>query len=428
MSTLNKKIGRNLIGYGYSQIVTLAAQIVVVPFFITAWGVQQYGEWLVLTGALMFLSLMELGVAQASATRATLEAGAGDVKSVRISLDTAMAFSLASAGLVVSASSLLSWILPWSELLNLSSIPTTKAGLIFLAMSGWLASGFIVGAVAAWLKAVDKTALSAVLVAHRRAIDVLVTAISLLLDASPLQLAVALLLTSVLTMLACYAWAARCSSIGLVTLRFACWSEFRTVLQPALAYMAYPIAQTVTLQGGVQLMNHLTNASTVVAFTMARTMVRLIMQVGMVFSNAIRPEISRLLGSGNERKAAEVIIRVSALSTSLAIAGLLVVSVMGPWLIKIWSSGEVEISAAFLVLMSLHAVVNVMWYVPATYAFAMNRHTTISWSYMTTSIFMIIGWWALAGTSPIVEAALAMLAIELTTAIILLRLWHKKII
>lgn len=94
MSLLGKKINSNLLGYSYSQFVTLAAQIVVVPFFLSAWGVQQYGEWLVITGALMLLTLMELGVAQASSTQATLAAGAGNRVEVRVSLDTAMTFSV----------------------------------------------------------------------------------------------------------------------------------------------------------------------------------------------------------------------------------------------------------------------------------------------------------------------------------------------
>lgn len=427
MSILSKKIGRNLIGYSYSQVVTLAAQIVVVPFFLAAWGVHQYGEWLVVTGALMFLSIMELGVAQASATRATLAAGAGDIRAVRISLDTAMAFSVAAAGLVLVFASSLSWLLPWSELLRLSSISTTEASLIFLAMSGCLASGFIVGTVAAWLKAADKTALSAFLIAHRRAIDVIVTAIALLLAATPLQLATALLLTSVFTMLACYIWAAKYSKFGLVTLRHACWVEFSTIFHPALAYMAYPVAQTVTLQGGVQMMNYLTNASTVVAFTMARTMVRLIMQVGMVFSNAIRPEASRLLGEGNDTQAVKVILRGSVLAAGVAVIGMLGMAIAGPWLLQTWSSGKVIMTASFLSLLSLHAVVNVLWYVPATYVFAINRHTQISWCYMCISILLLLGWWLFSRLNPLVEAALAMLAVELLAAMTLLHIWLRKV-
>lgn len=418
MSIISKKIGRNLIGYGYSQIVTLAAQIVVVPFFLAAWGVQQYGEWLVITGALMFLSLMELGVAQASATRATLAAGAGDIKAVRVSLDTAMAFSLIAAVVVVTMAGLLSWLLPWSELLRLSSISNTQAGLVFLAMSGCLASGFIVGAVAAWLKAVDKTALSAFLIAHRRAIEIVATAIALMLSASPLQLAITLLLASIATMLACYAWAAKLSTIGLVNLRNACWSEFHTVFRPALAYMAYPIAQTITLQGGVQIMNHLTDAYTVVAFTMARTMARLILQVGMVFSNAIRPEVSRLMGQGNDVQAAKVIWRGTAYASGLAIVGLLGMTSLGPEIIKLWSSGKVTLSSSFLLILALHAAINVFWHVPATYMFATNKHALISWTYMLISALVLLGWWAVAAINALLEAALAMLITETLIAII----------
>ncbi|WP_139204923.1 polysaccharide biosynthesis protein [Ectopseudomonas oleovorans] len=153
-------------------------------------------------------------------------------------------------------------------------------------------------------------------------------------------------------------------------------------------------------------------------------MVRLIMQVGMVFSNAIRPEVSRLLGEGNDTQAVKVILRGSVLAAGLAVIGLLGVAIVGPWLLQIWSSGEVKLSAKFLSLLALHAMVNVLWYVPATYLFAINRHAQISWVYMCISILVFLGWWMFYGENTMLEASLVMLTIELLTAIFIIRSWR----
>ena len=70
--SLSRRFRLNVLSYGYTQLVTLAAQLVLVPFFLHAWGTGRYADWLVLTGIPSMLSLLDLGVAQASATSATL--------------------------------------------------------------------------------------------------------------------------------------------------------------------------------------------------------------------------------------------------------------------------------------------------------------------------------------------------------------------
>ncbi|EPL60516.1 polysaccharide biosynthesis protein [Stutzerimonas stutzeri B1SMN1] len=414
VSPLRKKIFRNLSGYAYSQGITLAAQILVVPFFLMAWGVQQYGEWLVLTGVPMFLALMELGVAQASATRAAHASGRQDFAAVRQSLDTAMAFSVAAALCVALLGTFLALSLPWANLLDLIDIDADSARSVFICMSFYLAGNFLAGPVSAWLKAIDRTALSAFWMANRRAAEVAVTVVTLCLGAGPVELAASLMLTSFLTVVLCYLIALRQSTVGAMTLRHASLQEIRTVFWPAVSFMAQPLAQIVTLQGGVQLLNILAGGAAVAAFSMARTMVRLLMQVGAVFNNAMRPEVSRLLGQGQARAACDVVKKGSKLASALVFAGLIGVALLGAKVLQIWSGGKVILPTEFLLLLSLHAVANVLWFVSSTLLFAQNRHSIISWSYMSFSILSLTIWWfSSSQIDPMSGAAIMMLMPEI---------------
>src|SRR5438445_13811312 len=92
----------NVLSYGYAQFITIAAQLVQVPFFLKNWGSVGYGDWLVLTGVPMLLILLDLGFTQASANRATISAGASDWKSTRKSLQTAFLFSFLLGIIVIS--------------------------------------------------------------------------------------------------------------------------------------------------------------------------------------------------------------------------------------------------------------------------------------------------------------------------------------
>ncbi len=424
MSSMRNKIFRNLSGYGYSQGATIVAQIVVVPFFLAAWGVRQYGEWLVLTSIPMFLALMELGVAQASATRASLASGSQDKASINRILDTAMAFSVAAATFVAAIGTILAVIIPWGNILKLSDIDSNAATSIFIYMSFYLAGNFLAGPISAWMKAMDRTALSAFWMANRRVTEMTVTAVALYLGTGPVALAICLMVTSYITVLICYVIAMRHSSIGAMTMKHASKEEFNTVLWPAVSFMAMPLAQVVTLQGGLQLLNSLSGGAAVAAFSMARTMVRLLMQVGIVLNNAMRPEVSRLLGQGKENEARNIIKNGSMAAGALMLFGIAGVALLGPDILKTWSDGKITLTASSLVLLALHAAINVLWYVPSTLLFAKNRHGNISWYYMVFSTLALLIWWLCSTlVPPMTGAALMMLIPEVLMFILLAKLY-----
>jgi len=54
---LFRGIGANFLG----QIINIASRIVLVPLFLLSWGADIYGEWLLLSSMVAYLSLIEMG-------------------------------------------------------------------------------------------------------------------------------------------------------------------------------------------------------------------------------------------------------------------------------------------------------------------------------------------------------------------------------
>ena len=57
INRLFKGIGANFLG----QAINIASKIVLVPLFLLAWGADIYGEWLLLSSMVAYLSLTEMG-------------------------------------------------------------------------------------------------------------------------------------------------------------------------------------------------------------------------------------------------------------------------------------------------------------------------------------------------------------------------------
>lgn len=61
-------IGANALGLGVNVLV----QLVSLPVFLAVWGVEKYGEWLVLSSLAAFLSMSDIGFALAAANEMTM--------------------------------------------------------------------------------------------------------------------------------------------------------------------------------------------------------------------------------------------------------------------------------------------------------------------------------------------------------------------
>lgn len=413
---MEKKISKNLVGYSYSQGITIASQLLIVPFFVTAWGIHQYGEWLIIIGIPSTLALMELGVSQASATRASIAAGRKDLNSVKQSLDTAFAFSIAASLIIIIVSILTAQIIPWSEWIKIEKIPQADAEKIFICMSISVAGTFMAGPVSAWLKALDKTSTSAFWMANRRAAEVLISLTALILQAEPLALAACIMVSSVITTVLFYFIALYHSEIGCITTRNFKKQELRSVISPAISGMAYPLSITLTSQAGTLILNTLTDSASVAIFITTRTMVRLLMQVGVVFNNSMRPEASRLIGKGDPHQALQLVRKGSLAASITAVVGLASILTIGPYIIEILTGKAGSVTPTYIALIASHSITNVFWYTPATFLFAQNLHSKISYTYLLSSITSIALWIIFPTIlSPITAAAFMMLAPELTT-------------
>jgi len=390
--TLFERFRLNALSYGYAQVVTVLAQLVQLPFFVKCWGKTGYSDWLVLTGVPSLFILLDLGISQASANRATIRAGAHDWPAARTILQTAFVFACA-LGLLIFA---LTWaVTPWIDwvsLLKLHTIGNDEARLITLCMALYVGFQLLGGPVDGWFRAMDHAPLGAFLIANRRLADILVTIAVLLYGGGTVTLAAAMCACQALLAVGQVLIANRYTPLPVVGCRHASWAEFRTVLKPSLAYASFPLSQAITLQGGVQVLNQIAGPSVVVAYTMARTLMRMIIQFGVVANYALKPEISRLAGQGDMARA-RAFTRSAALwivAACLAVYAGLVVA--GPRIIEIWGRGTVHVGHAELAVIGLHALLNVAWFIPAALLIATNTHVSVAAVYAGASSAALAIW------------------------------------
>ena len=78
--SLKKNLIKNGIASALQKGVKVAEQLLLVPFFINAWGAAYYGEWLTLTIIPTMLGFSDLGFGSAACNSFVLKYAAGDKK------------------------------------------------------------------------------------------------------------------------------------------------------------------------------------------------------------------------------------------------------------------------------------------------------------------------------------------------------------
>ena len=141
----------NLLGL----ILTFGQHVLLVPLFLHSWGSRLYGDWLALTAASGYLSLLEGGFQRYLTNRMNAAWELGDSKQFHRLLHTGIVFSVAVTGVGAVVVALGAFFVPWPNLLRLSTLDQSLSGAtLMLAGLSLLASipAGIVGGVYRCLK------------------------------------------------------------------------------------------------------------------------------------------------------------------------------------------------------------------------------------------------------------------------------------
>lgn len=382
----------NIFGYAYSQVISLAIQLLLVPVYLTIWGADLYSDWLVITGIPVMLSLLDFGVAQASANKATMASGANDWNCAARTIQNSFVFSFFVALLIFTFAYCSTYFLDYSLLFKTSILNKSSCSLILIYSCINLAIQLMGGPLDAWYRTVDATAMGAFILANRRAADFAIIIIVLLSNPDPIFLVKMQVIVQLIMYFICSIYVVKHSPFNGFNFYNSNLHELKTLLKPSIGYTFIPVSQVITLQGSIQLINQYGDSKIVVMFSMARTLMRLVLQVGMVVNNALKPELSRIIGAGELDKARFITKKITILTCALSFLFFVFLVFLGSDIIDFWSGNKVSITRAELFLIGLHALLNIFWFVPSALYIANNSHFNLAKIYMISSILSLFLW------------------------------------
>ncbi len=411
--SLRRKLGLNFGAILFGRTAGTLLSIGSVPIFISFWGLERYGGWLVLSAIPMWLNMSDLGFASVAANEMSLRMAQGDVTGANRSLHSAWAAVLLVIGLGTLVGLPAAAFLPWKAWLHLTMFSSSEVSgaLILLAVTTLI--GFHSTLFVGIFRAAGHAAAGSFWSGVKPLMDLAAFAVALKLRAGIVGVSAALLISQVLYLVLFWVMARRVTRALALGLRHCARGELHYSLRKGIAFCLLPLGNALLLQGSLLAVNAALGPVAVVTFGTVRTLTRSAFQAMNIINQTVWPELSHLMGRADwvrARKLHRLSVQFSIFSAAAVIAVLIAV---GPWLYSRWTGRHLTIDRGLLALFCSAILTNSIWYTSSVVLMASNRHEALAWRYIVGTGLCVPACYFLARAFGLPGAAVSAVVVDL---------------
>jgi O-antigen/teichoic acid export membrane protein len=420
MGGLRSRVMANMGALLVGQGVTAGIQLLSLPVFLYVWDAQRYGKWVLLSAVPAYFSMSDAGMIPVAGNKVTMLLAADRTDAGNAVFQSALALVLGAFFCIGTVAGLVLAALPDSMLAS-----DSRLALWLLILCTLL--GLFAGLFGASFRACGKNARGVLYNDGIRVLEFAGLAAGLVAGQSFVSAALGMLCGRLLSSLIVGNECRRLCPQLHWSIRRASRGELRALARPALGYLAFPLANGLSIQAITLVVGALFGSVAVAIFNTYRTLSRLVLQITSTLSHAMAPEFSRLYGAadggGLRRLYRRAVLGSGVLST---VASLAMVA-LAPYILRIWTHGKIPFDFPLFLLFALATLVGGLAHVPRMLLMATNRHSRLGVLYLAISaggvaLALGLGHWlgtsgpVLAMTAP--EAGMLALALVMGGALL----------
>lgn len=419
--SLRSRIVKSFGAVAFGQGVSMVTQVIGVPLFLKAWGIDLYGEWLLLSSIPAYFAMSDMGFASVAGTEMAMCVARDDRNAALDAFQSTWAMVTGVSLLILLIISPTIWFLPLNQWLKLAMETPREVGLIVIMLTLQVLLGLQTAVVAAAFRSDGKNAFAMLYTSIGRLVEFLVLIGVLAVGGRPLALAAAVMVTRLVSLIIfrfCLQMRSPWITFGFSHAKFA---TIKKLASPALAYMGFPAGQALKNQGIVFVIGLWLGPAAVVVFSTFRTLANMVYQIPASVCIAFGPEMSFAFGANNMDLARNLHRRACQVSfwlVLIAAGGLLVCS---PWLMRVWTHGRILLDFSLFAILLGDNIINAIWQTSSMVPGAVNRHQRMAmWFVISTggSVLLAV---LLVPMLKLNGAALSLLLIEIVMAVYVVR-------
>ncbi len=391
--------GRILRSFGadsLGQVLNIGIRLMLVPLFLSTWGAEAYGEWLILTALAAWFALGDLGGQLYFINRLTAEWAAGKIDVFQRVLSTGLLLFIVSSGLLLGVALLaVSW-LPIASWLELKAVDHDLVKAILLLMALRFSVSLPVGLFLGIYRAIGVQATSVMYGNLILMIQFVASALALLAGGGMLLLA-SLEVVPFLLVFVAVIWDLRRrlpKEVRLFALANADRSILRSAISPSLHFLGLQLSMAIIIQGSVIVVAKTLGPVEVAIFSSMRIVANAMSRFMGVLAHAAWPEITRLAILGQDEKLAKLFTIILNLALFVGLCYLVLIVNFGQMLYNWWLNNNLPYDSWVMYLLSCQVVMTVLWTWGGNLLMATNRHEEYArWQFPVNLVALFLCYW-----------------------------------
>jgi O-antigen/teichoic acid export membrane protein len=375
-SALRQRVLRAVGAEWLGQILNFGVRLVLVPLFLSSWGAETYGQWLILTAAAAWFGLGDLGAQLYFVNRLTAAWVEGRQEEFQELLSTGLfLFLVSSLLLLICVLLALMWppLLAW---LGLESANPGVAKFVLAIMAARFLIAFPVGLLLGVYRALGAQATSVMYANLMILIQFIGSAIALYAGADMSVLATLEIVPQlfVITLVAIDLRKRLPSNVRLFTIASVKRRILRDAVSPSLHFLGVQLSMALMIQGSVIVIAKSLGPVEVAVFSSMRTVSNVAFRFLTMLSHSVWPEFTRLHGSGEVKKLAYIFELILQSGLFIGIVFLVIIQNLGEPLYHWWLNHKLPYDALAMYLVCCFGIVSTLWGFAGSLMMATNQH------------------------------------------------------
>jgi len=415
-SGLIRRTARGAGAFAFGALINVAAQLFTVPVAMYCWGKVRYGEWVLLTGAVLILKLSDLGLQSFVVNRMCAAYARGERDTVLRDLHSALRTQLPIAVGLLGALAAVLALFPLDAWLGIRTLTHREFTWVALLLAAELLIAIPGGVMMGCYRATGNVARNAMAGNFQTLVALLVTLSLMLLGFGFVAIAAARVGVALLTQLVCYLDLHRQHAWFRLSTRLGSWAEGWRFVGPGLFFLLIPVCDYVAVQVTLIIVQKFGGSSNVSTLATHRTVVNMAITACNLLLYAITPELTALHARNELERLARVHRTLTKLSVWIVGFALLValpaISIFYP----IWTVRRLELDWVTLLILAARTIVYAQWSASLVLLTSTNRQKKASLVVAGSTLVILVSALLLVPQFGIRGAAAATLVGELALA------------
>lgn len=358
---IRKRLISAISGNVLIQGINAVIQVLGIPILLKYWGVNYYGEWLILFTIPSYIAMSDMGLGTSTTSELSMLVERGKDEEAMNILRNTFWFIL-TVGLIPFLLLLLSvMVLPWYDWLNFTEISPREFTASFFLLILYIYLALFLTLPLGYYRVQKIYHRERYISALFRVIEFLLIVLAIVAGFKAIMVAFIYLFIRLLQFVfVIYDLSIKFESFRLLPFKM----EFKSIkhlLKPGLSTMTIYMGQNLIVQGLVTIIGIGLGSAYVVLFTVTRTLVNMVKQVVGVINLSITSEFSYAFGAKDYALLRKLFNGANKWNAVMAISLLLMLYIFGQDILQLWTKGKVVLVEPFFLFILLGTFINTIW-------------------------------------------------------------------